>query len=307
MNGSDVPHDEMPNFLHADRRDVPQFSDAELAALLAGAQPPTELAPGLRPVGDVLAALRAAPAGHELAGEAPALAEFRRTASPSPRRSHRSHRSRRPTHRPLPSRFGARTAAATVAVLSLGGLATAAYAGVLPAPVQRFAHETIGAPSAQSRQPYYPHIPVNSQAPGAPKAHRSTAQGLCIAYVRAWRHGNVAEERTIFRNLARAAGSTGQVGAYCPAVARLDTVPFPLDPRSHPPFARPSPPFARPSGYPRPSPGPYPTARPTGFPAQGRTAPPQPRATGRPYHHRHGRPAAHPTPHVTGRSPAARS
>jgi hypothetical protein len=120
-----VPNDDMPNFLQPAARDGLPFSDAALAALLAGAEP-AEPMPGLQPVADVLAALRSGPTGNELAGEASTLAEFRRSASVVA--AHTPHRPRRVT-----SLVGARAAvAAAVAALSLGGLATAAYAGILP-------------------------------------------------------------------------------------------------------------------------------------------------------------------------------
>ena len=49
-------------------------------------------------------------------------------------------------------------AAAAAAAVTLGGAAAAAYAGKLPAPVQKIAHDTIGAP----------------KTPGAPAAHPET-------------------------------------------------------------------------------------------------------------------------------------
>src|SRR5262249_59472029 len=62
----------------------PAVTDADLAALLAGKK---DVAPGLRPAADVLAALSAEPGPRELAGEARALAEFRRrVAGPASRR-----------------------------------------------------------------------------------------------------------------------------------------------------------------------------------------------------------------------------
>jgi len=65
----------MPNFPQPQRQDEPAVTDADLAALLAGK---TDAVPGLRPVADVLAALTTEATGAELAGEARALAEFRR-------------------------------------------------------------------------------------------------------------------------------------------------------------------------------------------------------------------------------------
>jgi hypothetical protein len=41
-------------------------------------------------------------------------------------------------------------AAAAAGAVGFGGLAAAAYAGALPEPIQDFAHQTVGAPSASS-------------------------------------------------------------------------------------------------------------------------------------------------------------
>lgn len=134
----------MPNFPQPQRQDEPVVTDADLAALLAGT---TDVIPGLRPVADVLAALTAEPSGMELAGENRALAEFRRRAgAPVP-----AQRARRGTAG-LTSRLGVKVGASvTAAAVVLGGGAAAAFAGVLPAPIQRLAHEAIGAPFPRPR------------------------------------------------------------------------------------------------------------------------------------------------------------
>ena len=139
MTGTDVPNGDMPNIPHSPLQDGSAGTDADLVALLAGKW---DVAPGLQPVADVLAALSAEPSRGELTGEARAVAEFRRrTRVPVPRR-----RARRGT-------AGLRTkaaAGAAAAVVVLGGAATAAFADVLPAPIQRFAHDAIGAPYKSS-------------------------------------------------------------------------------------------------------------------------------------------------------------
>ncbi len=208
MNDEGVPNDDMPNFLQPAARDGLPFSDAALAALLAGTEPPEPM-PGLQPVADVLAALRSGPTRDELAGEASVLAEFRRGAGVAAR-TPAPHRPRRVT-----SRVGARAAvAAAVAALSLGGLATAAYAGMLPAPMQRLAHDTIGAPAAPSGSPAKTHLARNrtSVLPGTtgPTAHR-----LCTAYTLAKAHGTAAQRAAAFHNLVGAAGGAGKVAAFC--------------------------------------------------------------------------------------------
>ena len=134
----------MPNIPQPQRQDEPVVTDADLEALLAGT---TDVAPGLRPVADVLAALAAEPTGMELAGETRALAEFRRQAgAPVPTR-----RARRSANG-LSSRFGVKVGASVTAVaVVLGGGVAAAFADVLPAPIQRLAHEAIGAPIPHGR------------------------------------------------------------------------------------------------------------------------------------------------------------
>jgi hypothetical protein len=149
----------MPNFPQPQRQDESEVTDADLAALLAGA---TDAAPQLRQVADVLAALTAEPTGMELAGEAGALAEFRRqAAAPAPAERARHGTAGRS------SRLGVKVGASVTAVaVMLGGGAAAAFANVLPAPIQRFAHEAIGAPVPQPRHES-PHG-GRSAAPGQP-------------------------------------------------------------------------------------------------------------------------------------------
>jgi hypothetical protein len=146
----------MPNIPQSPLQDGPAVTDADLAALLAGKR---DVAPGLQPVADVLAALSTEPSPGELAGEARALAEFRRrTGAPVPRQH-----ARRGTAG-MTSRLSAKAAAgAAAAALVLGGAATAAFAGMLPAPIQRFAHDVIGAPDA-------PSAPAPGPARGTPTA-----------------------------------------------------------------------------------------------------------------------------------------
>ena len=147
----------MPNIPHSPLQDGSAVPDTDLEALLAGNR---DVAPWLRPVADVLAALSAEPSRGELTGEARALAEFRRRTS-----GPRQH-ARRGT-------AGLRTkaaAGAAAAVVVLGGAATAAFADVLPAPIQRFAHDAIGAPYEPSaRQPG--RAPGKTAAPGPFASH----------------------------------------------------------------------------------------------------------------------------------------
>jgi hypothetical protein len=153
----------MPNISQSPLQDGSAVTDADLAALLAGEW---DVTPGLQPVADVLAALSAEPSLGELAGEARALAEFRRRAVVPVPRLH----ARRSTAG-LTSRLSAKAAAgAAAATLVLGGAATAAFANMLPAPIQRLAHDVIGAPEAPSApQPAPAH--AKPTAPGRRASH----------------------------------------------------------------------------------------------------------------------------------------
>jgi hypothetical protein len=171
VTGTDVPNDDMPNIPQSPLQDGSAVTDTDLVALLAGKR---DVAPGLQPVADVLAALSAEPSLGELAGEARALAEFRRrTVVPAPRRH-----ARRSTAG-LTSRLSAKAAAgAAAATLVLGGAATAAFANMLPAPIQRLAHDVIGAPDAPSTtQPVpargKPTVPGQAASHGT---HKSNAK-----------------------------------------------------------------------------------------------------------------------------------
>ena len=261
MTGEDVPHGDMRNFPWPSRPDVPVVSDASLAALLAGAESPASSAPEFRVVGEALAALTAGPASDELAGKTAALGAFRNQVgvpAPVPRPSRRRS--------PLLSRLPAAKAAAAAAalVVSLGGIATAAYAGALPAPLQRLAHDTIGAPGANGRSGTGP-------SPASPGAAGHAAYGLCTAWAQAKAHGTRKQRAVAFGHLAAAAGGAGNVAAYCATAPHPGTLPS----------DRVSPaPTPRGSGKPAAHPTPHSSGRPTAHPAP----------------HGSGKPTSHPTP-----------
>jgi hypothetical protein len=137
-----------------------------MEAMLSGPDVPEDLAAGLQPAADILAALRARPSGDELAGEAFAMAEFRnRVGAPVPVRRSRPRR----RHSFLTSLLSAKVAVvAAAAAIAAGGVATAAYARALPAPVQRIAHDFIGAPA----EPHVSHPSGSSTAPGRTGSRR---------------------------------------------------------------------------------------------------------------------------------------
>jgi hypothetical protein len=250
----------MPNLCWLSRQDAPDVGDASLAALLAGAEPGQGVPPGLQPLADALASLTARAASDELAGEDAALAEFHhRVGAPVP--VHRSRHRRHPVLTPL---LSARAAAvAAVAALGLGGFATAAFAGALPAPAQQFAHHTFGAPDPDGGQPTGTH-PAAATTPAGPQATGAAASGLCTAWAHAKAHGTSSQQAVAFRNLAAAAGGASNVTAYCAAV-------------------------------PHPAPSPSHSSHPASHPA----GPPASHPAGPPASHTTGPPTSHPTPHAT--------
>ncbi len=258
----------MPNIPWAARRDMPVITDTSLAALLAGAELPAASPPDLLPVADALAALRAGPASDELAGEAAALAEFRsRVQMPVPAGTGRRQKSA--WHFPILS--GRAAAAAAAAVLALGGVVTAAYAGALPAPIQQFAHDVFGAPSAGGTS--VGGGPSASQTPGGPGAASGMAYGLCTAWADAKAHGTAKQRAVAFHKLAIAAGGPGNVAAYCAAV------PHPGASPSQGPAGNPgSHPAGNPGSHPAGKPAPHPTSHGTGK----ATPHPTPRSTAKP-------------------------
>jgi hypothetical protein len=147
MDDDDVWGGEMPNLpfwrRHSDQSDAEQLDQLLDASLLD-----TAANPEWQSVSDVLRSAAAAAEPSELAGEMATMAAFRRE------RVGIRHRRPQPIARYktvianrfstlLPGRIAVGLAAG---VVTLTGAATAAYACVLPNPIQSFAHTTIGAP-----------------------------------------------------------------------------------------------------------------------------------------------------------------
>lgn len=153
----------------------------------------------------------------------------------------------------LSSLLSAKAAAAAVAAtVAAGGLATAAYAGALPAPAQQFAHDTIGAPSPNASS-----HPSAQSTPVGPDATGPAAFGLCTAYRHAKAHGTASQQAVAFRNLAAAAGGAASVDAYC------STVPHPGASSSGASSSHPS---GKPSSHPSGKPTAHPSGRPSSAP-----------------------------------------
>jgi hypothetical protein len=258
MSGWDVSDADMPNIPGSQRADVPELPDGALDALLTGDLVTDEACAGLRPAAALLAALNAAPQDGELAGQARALAEFRRRGG-MPVHARRSAR-RRP--RLIASLLTARAVAAAVAAAAaLGGVAAAAYTSTLPAPAQQFAHSVIGAPSPQlSHRPGTPRAtPARTDAVG-PDAVGPAASGLCTAYAHAKAHGTASQKAMAFRNLAAAAGG----GPRSPPTARRC---HPGSSQSSQPASAPTHPAGQPTSHPTGKPSSHPTGHPTGRPS----------------------------------------
>jgi hypothetical protein len=189
--------------------DGPELDDQLLDAILAGADLPA--APGAaRGVAEALASLAGPAQPGELAGEAAARRAWARARGPAgtPRRAGGAGRLRRSgLLAPAGARLGA---AVAVLAVGLGGVTAAAYAAVLPAPVQDLAHHAIGAPPAR-----------HSLSRPRPAAQ------LCTAYVRAAARADATALAAASRQLARAAGGPGRVGAYCAAAGRPGVAPLP--------------------------------------------------------------------------------
>ncbi len=265
MTGPGAPEPDQPNIfpLHAD---APGFPADALDALLDGKPLPARpaagaaAAPELARVADLLSALTAAPAPDELAGHIVALAEFRSLggmpgAPPAPE----------PPPAPAPAPAGRRPLRRTVAgwvaaammgaVVALGGLAAAAYLGLLPGPMQQWVHSHFRVPTPVSQLTHTPQPTPHPQpsptgaagvtSPGAvvpgrtsPAARSSPpgqsspassapatspavagfpgAAGTCNAWDHASPSARAHSAR--FRQLIAAAGGAGNVPAYCASV-----------------------------------------------------------------------------------------
>jgi hypothetical protein len=235
MTRRGVPDGDMPDSSSPAQWGIPPLGDGDLETLLA--RDPGDVTAPLRPVAEVLSALRAAPAPAELSGEQLAMARFREAADRAGQRrrpvaSHRA-RSRR---RGLPGLVLAPwvAAAAFLVVLAVGGVA--AYTGRLPTPIQRLAHVVIAAPPAHhvTRHRPSPHPTASRSAhqasdpaarPAVPAAPGHEFSGVCHAYEHSGLPGHASQYTDAFRRLIEAAGGIGRVPAYCSAVTRQDASP----------------------------------------------------------------------------------
>ena len=169
MSGQDATPGEMPGFPFTGRPG--SVLDELLDMILNGRSLPPDAPEEIHDLAETLASLDGPGEPDELAGEAAvvrfALARKASPAGVSPARPAR----RKPPRRTVPR--SARVAAAlAVAAIPLGGTA-AAYTGVLPGPVQDFAHRVIHAPPAH--QPGHPKQHPAGDTPGRGNAVAPTA------------------------------------------------------------------------------------------------------------------------------------
>ena len=188
----------------------------------------------LRPVAEVLGALRAAPGPAELSGEELAMAQFRKAANPGGQRRRRvaSHRARS-RRRGLPGLVFAPwvAAAAFLVVLAVGGVA--AYTGRLPTPIQSLAHVVIAAPPAhhatRHRPPPHPAANRTEHRSTDPVTHPTAAANpghefsrFCQALLQAALPGHPGQETGALRHLIEAAGGADQALNYCRTITGQD-------------------------------------------------------------------------------------
>ena len=219
-----------------------------------------------------LLASAASPASaHELMGEAAAVAAFIEVGSGVP--SARSHpRARRVPM--LTTLLASKIAAAAAAGgLLLAATAAAAQTGVLPTGLQDLAHHAFGAPAPSSTAgtPVTRPSPTPSGRPTptvtatGPDAAGAAGFGLCTAH----EHGGLASTSVAYRSLAKAAGGTSRIDAYCASVTH------PGNGRTgHPTGGARSHRVGAPTGHPTQVPASHRTGAPTGHPTGARTSHP---------------------------------
>ncbi|MGO8956412.1 MAG: hypothetical protein ACLQFR_03410 [Streptosporangiaceae bacterium] len=150
MNGSDASSGEMPGFPFPGRSG-PEPDEPLLDMILNGQPLPADAPNGMLALADRLTSLGRPAGPGEVPGEVAAMAAFNRSvagASVSPAGGEPAQR--KPARR-SPARWRAARPvrlAGGLLVVMIGLGSAAAYADVLPSPVQDFAHHVIGAPAA---------------------------------------------------------------------------------------------------------------------------------------------------------------
>ncbi len=164
MSVPDASHDEMPGF-PTPSRPGGEHDELLLDMIFDGRVIPPDAPQEMHDLQRMLTALAGPAEPGELAGEAAARATFIRLASPvgvslAASRPPAHQGTRRPAAHRVPRRRRARRAglaAALCAAAAVLASTAAAYAGVLPEPIQQMAHATVGAPA-----PRHPGSPVQA-------------------------------------------------------------------------------------------------------------------------------------------------
>ena len=162
----------------------------------------------------------------------------------------------------MPTSLLSGKAAAVVAIvaISLGGVATAAYAGKLPASAQHEAHDAIRAPA--EHQGHHPgRTTGKAGTPVGPNAAGHAAYGLCIAYAHASAHRKAAQTSVAFRNLVKSAGGADKVAAFCEAVPNPGASPTAPSHPTGKPTSHPSHRTGKPTSHPSHPTGKHPNHR----------------------------------------------
>ncbi|MHB2022271.1 MAG: hypothetical protein ACYCO3_02910, partial [Mycobacteriales bacterium] len=122
--------------------------------------------------------------------------------------------------------------AVIASVAAVSGFAAAGYAGALPASLQGFAHDVIGAPAPHSHPARPPAVRsagrpgaggpaggagrplgVPSTTPSAGPSPRPVGTQLCVS----WLAGGLSVHSHAYATLARDAGGSARISAYCAA------------------------------------------------------------------------------------------
>jgi hypothetical protein len=232
MSGPGGYGGEMPEFPFPRRAGDQPVPGVALDRLLDGDFATERTIPDVEALADLLSAAAGPPSDRELAGQTAAIAAFARERDVGGHRHNAAVARRRSV---LSTFLGTKLAAAAAAgAIGFGGLAAAAYAGALPEPIQDFAHQTVGAPSASSD-----HSDPGSQGsahrsseasehantgqsgePVGPDATGSASYGLCTAFAEEKAENGQVDTRSVaYRALVEAAGGADNIDEFCAGVA----------------------------------------------------------------------------------------
>jgi hypothetical protein len=231
MSGPGGYGGEMPEFPFPRRAGDQPVPGVALDRLLDGDFATERTTPDVEALADLLSTAAGPPSDRELAGQTAAIAAFARERDVGGHR-HAAVARRRSM---LATLLGTKLAAAAAAgAVGFGGLAAAAYAGALPEPIQDFAHQTVGAPSASSdhsdpgsqgsahrssEASEHANTRQSSQSVG-PDATGSASYGLCTAFAEQKADNGQVDTRSVaYRALVQAAGGADNIDEFCAGVA----------------------------------------------------------------------------------------